>query len=51
MKVDGEWLTMDPTWGSGYVENDTFVAAYNEDYFDPEQATFEETHYRTGISY
>ncbi|MEK5108664.1 transglutaminase-like domain-containing protein [Cytobacillus sp. FSL K6-0129] len=51
VKVDGEWLTMDPTWGSGYVENDTFVAAYNEDYFDPEQATFEETHYRTGISY
>lgn len=51
VKVDGEWLTMDPTWGSGYVENDTFVAAYNEDYFDPEQASFEETHYRTGISY
>ncbi|MCA1029226.1 transglutaminase-like domain-containing protein [Cytobacillus kochii] len=51
VKVDGEWLTMDPTWGSGYVENDTFVAAFNEDYFDPEQASFEETHYRTGISY
>lgn len=51
VKVDGEWLTMDPTWGSGYVENDTFVAAYNEDYFDPEQASFDETHYRTGISY
>lgn len=50
-KVDGEWLTMDPTWGSGYVENDKFVAAYNEDYFDPDKKSFEETHYRTGISY
>ncbi|MDQ0273307.1 transglutaminase domain-containing protein [Cytobacillus purgationiresistens] len=50
-KVDGQWLTMDPTWGSGYVEDDKFVAAYNEDYFEPNKEKFEETHYRTGISY
>lgn len=50
VKVDGEWLIMDPTWGAGYVENDTFVANYTEDYFEPNEEAFE-THYRIGVEY
>ncbi|WP_077210661.1 transglutaminase-like domain-containing protein [Bacillus dakarensis] len=49
--VDGSWLTMDPTWGSGYVDDDRFVAAFNEDYFDPNMDEFKKTHTRTGVSY
>lgn len=50
-KIDGEWITMDPTWGSGYVDDGKFVAKYDEKYFDPDMAEFEKTHTRTGISY
>lgn len=50
-KLDGKWVTMDPTWGSGYVDDDKFVAKYDEKYFDPNMAEFEKTHTRTGISY
>lgn len=49
--VGGDWLVMDPTWGAGYVQDGEFHAQYNEDYFDPEQAFFEETHQRDGIMY
>ncbi|MBX9976548.1 transglutaminase domain-containing protein [Cytobacillus firmus] len=51
VKVDGSWLTMDPTWGAGYIKDDKFVAAFNEKYFDPNKAEFEKTHNRTGVSY
>ncbi|MBT2691250.1 transglutaminase domain-containing protein [Bacillus sp. ISL-47] len=51
VKVDGRWLTMDPTWGAGYIKDDKFVAAFNEKYFDPNKEEFEKTHYRTGVSY
>ncbi|MFA9558102.1 transglutaminase domain-containing protein [Evansella sp. AB-rgal1] len=51
VKVDGEWLVMDPTWGAGYVDKGEFVPDYREDYFDPEAAFFEETHRRNGIVY
>ncbi|MCM3576034.1 transglutaminase-like domain-containing protein [Mesobacillus subterraneus] len=50
-KIDGEWITMDPTWGSGYVDDGKFVAKYDEKYFDPNMTEFEKTHTRTGISY
>lgn len=49
--LEGEWITMDPTWGSGYVDDDKFVAKYDEKYFDPDMAEFEKTHTRTGVSY
>ncbi|WP_338471571.1 transglutaminase family protein [Niallia sp. XMNu-256] len=49
--VDGSWLTMDPTWGSGYLQNDKFVAKFTEDYFDPNMDEFNRTHTRTGVSY
>ena len=51
VNVDGEWLTMDPTWGSGYVEKDSFVANYTEDYFEPDPKTFAKTHFRIKVEY
>jgi hypothetical protein len=51
-KLDGQWITMDPTWGAGYVDNDDkFVAAFKEDYFDPKPEEFKKTHSRTGVKY
>lgn len=52
VKVDGRWLTMDPTWGSGYLNpNGWFVKRYNPEYFDPSPAEFRKTHTRTGVMY
>lgn len=50
VKVDGEWLTMDPTWGAGHIAKGEFVANYTEDYFDPDEEAFK-THSRTGVQY
>ncbi len=50
-KVDGNWLTMDPTWGAGYIKDDAFVAQYTTEYFDPNPTEFEKSHKRTGVSY
>lgn len=51
VKIDGEWIVMDPTWGAGYVHEGTFHFQYNEDYFDPDPAFLAETHTRDGIVY
>ncbi|MFC4075586.1 transglutaminase domain-containing protein [Salinithrix halophila] len=52
VKVDGRWLTMDPTWGSGYIDgNDRFVRRYTTKYFDPKPGEFAKTHTRTGVMY
>ncbi|TMW70880.1 transglutaminase domain-containing protein [Alteribacter natronophilus] len=51
VKVDGEWLEMDPTWGAGYVEGDEFTFQYNEDYFDPDEEMLAETHRRIDVMY
>ncbi|HEY4551934.1 MAG TPA: transglutaminase-like domain-containing protein, partial [Bacillaceae bacterium] len=50
-KLDGKWVTMDPTWGSGYVENGRFVSRYTADYFDPDPAVFNKTHIRDKPEY
>lgn len=50
-KIDESWLTMDPTWGAGYLQNDEFVAKFTEKYFDPNMEELNKTHTRTGISY
>ncbi|MFC5602496.1 transglutaminase domain-containing protein [Sporosarcina koreensis] len=50
VKVDGEWLTMDPTWGSGYVDYGRFEPEYTEDYFDPTEEVFS-SHVREGVVY
>lgn len=49
--LDGGWVTLDPTWGSGYLKDGRFVPAFNEDYFDPDMNEFKKTHTRTGVSY
>jgi len=51
LKVDGDWIEMDPTWGAGYVDGDEFHFQYNEDYFDPDPDFLAETHDRTGVMY
>ncbi|MCS1351992.1 transglutaminase family protein [Mechercharimyces sp. CAU 1602] len=52
VRIGGEWVTMDPTWGSGYInQRDVFVPSYTEKYFDPEPTMFNRTHKRTGIIY
>lgn len=51
VKVDGEWLEMDPTWGAGYVENGVFHFQYDERYFDPDPEFFAETHTREEVRY
>lgn len=50
--VDGEWITMDPTWGSGYITPDgRFVKRYDERYFNPSREFLQKTHRRTGVVY
>ena len=51
-KVDNRWLTMDPTWGAGYLnDNKEFIANFSEDYFDPKEEDFQKTHTRIGLVY
>src|SRR6266542_1311686 len=42
VKLDGEWKLLDPTWGSGHVDNGRFVRHYNDYYFltPPERLIF-----------
>lgn len=50
--IDGEWITMDPTWGSGYITPDgRFIKRYDDRYFDPSTHFFQKTHRRTGVVY
>ncbi|MCQ6268280.1 transglutaminase domain-containing protein [Fictibacillus sp. WQ 8-8] len=50
-KVDGRWLTMDPTWGSGYLQNNEFIRNFTMKYFDPAPSEFKKTHTKSGIEY
>jgi Transglutaminase-like superfamily len=50
-KVDRSWLTMDPTWGSGYLQNNKFVPKFTMEYFDPKQAEFQKTHTKKEIEF
>ncbi len=52
VQVDGRWLVMDPTWGSGYItEKGTFEKKLDFRYFDPSQKLLDKTHRKTGIIY
>jgi hypothetical protein len=42
--LDGTWWLFDPTWGSGYVENNRFVRKLNEDYFKAPPDLFIKSH-------
>ncbi|WP_221569148.1 transglutaminase domain-containing protein [Alkalihalobacillus sp. TS-13] len=50
-KVDGKWLLMDPTWGSGYLKDDKFVKEYTDKYFDQDPKEFDKDHSREDIQY
>ncbi|MFG6497538.1 transglutaminase-like domain-containing protein [Fictibacillus sp. UD] len=50
-KVDGRWLTMDPTWGSGYLQNNKFVPKFTMEYFDPKPAEFQKTHKKEEVEF
>jgi transglutaminase-like putative cysteine protease len=51
-KLNGRWVTMDPTWGSGHITPDgRFVKRLDMQYFDPLPDEFKRTHKRTGVSY
>jgi hypothetical protein len=50
-KVDGRWLTMDPTWGSGYLQNNEFVPKFTMEYFDPNPAEFKKTHTKEAVEF
>ncbi|MGP4082642.1 transglutaminase domain-containing protein [Pseudalkalibacillus sp. R45] len=50
-KVDGKWLLMDPTWGSGYLKDDKFVKKYTDKYFDQDPKEFDKDHSREDIQY
>ena len=32
-EIDGTWFLFDPTWGSGYVQNEKFFKKFNNEYF------------------
>lgn len=52
VQVDGRWLVMDPTWGSGYITKEgTFQKRYDSRYFDPPSSLLDKTHRRTGVVY
>ena len=50
VKADGKWIMMDPTWGSGYIEQNKFVPDYTEDYFNPKPDKLKK-HKREGVEY
>ncbi|MFC7441878.1 transglutaminase domain-containing protein [Laceyella putida] len=51
-KLDGRWVTMDPTWGSGFITPDGgFEKKLDMKYFDPTPDEFNKTHKRTGVAY
>ncbi|UWE03181.1 transglutaminase domain-containing protein [Laceyella sacchari] len=51
-KLNGRWVTMDPTWGSGHITPDgRFVKRLDMQFFDPLPDEFKRTHKRTGVSY
>jgi len=50
--LGGRWVTMDPTWGSGYITPDgRFVKKVDDQYFDPPAEKFAKTHKRIGVVY
>lgn len=52
VRINDKWITMDPTWGSGYITPDgRFVKRYDERYFNPSKQFFRRTHRRTGVVY
>ncbi|TGE21429.1 hypothetical protein E5K00_14170 [Hymenobacter aquaticus] len=43
-RIDGQWTLMDPTWSSGYVDNNRFVAYFSNDFYRAKPTAFIRTH-------
>lgn len=51
-KINGDWLIMDPTWGSGYIDpSKGFIKQYDKRFFDIPKKKLSKTHKRTGVVY
>lgn len=50
-KVGNRWISMDPTWGSGYILEGKFVRKMDESYFNPSARKLSKTHKRIGVIY
>lgn len=50
-KVGDRWISMDPTWGSGYILEGKFVKKMDESYFNPSARKLSKTHKRIGVIY
>jgi len=44
VKVAGKWQLIDPTWGSGYIENNRFVSKINNEYYRSDPSSLIKTH-------
>lgn len=49
--IGNRWISMDPTWGSGYITNGQFIQKLDMTYFNPSLSQFRKTHRKTGILY
>lgn len=50
-RIGNRWITMDPTWGSGYLQNGRFIRKVDLTYFNPPITKIAKTHRRTGLVY
>lgn len=48
--VNDKWISIDATWGAGYVQNGTFVFAFTDKYFNPEPALFAMSHTKNSVT-
>lgn len=51
-RIKDQWVSMDPTWGSGYINTEgQFIKKYDSSYFNPSADYLYRTHKRTGVVY
>lgn len=48
--ADGRWVTIDATWDAGYIQDNSFVAALSNKYFDPDSEDFAVTHFASAYT-
>lgn len=44
VKVGGKWQLVDPTWGSGYIDNNKFVSKISNEFFKADPSSLIKTH-------
>jgi hypothetical protein len=48
--VNDRWITVDATWDAGYIQGETFVFAYSDKYFNPDQNLFAMSHTKNSVT-